>query len=435
MRRPALALLLAAAACGGDDTAPAVDAGVDAAAIPPTADPTRDVVATGLTIDLTAMTGTAVIELGASAGPGASLEVGDLDIRAVRAGDGDVPFARTGAQLDLGVAAAPTTITIDYAWRYHDDSDGAAAAGFTLTWPYYCGNLFPCRSLPADGSRFTLAITNPPAGQTAVYPASIPTDAAAYQLAWAVGPYVRTSLGRTAAGTEVVVWHYAGEAATAAAGTKHLRAAFDWMEQHLGPYRFGAEVGSVSAHWGGGAYGGMEHHPLWHVASDALGDESVHVHEAAHGWFGDGIRLACWEDFVLSEGAATYYEARVIEEVGEAGAGTAAWAALDQELANLRASGGGAIAWPQSCGVVDVLTIFTRVPYVKGALFLRAVERKIGRPMFDATMRQFYDAHDGEAAGVADLVDAIRATSGYDATACAQAWLATRAVPTELSCP
>mgnify|MGYP002146944825 CR=1 FL=1 len=84
---------------------------------------------------------------------------------------------------------------------------------------------------------------------------------------------------------------------------------------------------------------------------------------------------------------------------------------------------------------VDVLTIFTRVPYVKGALFLRAVERKIGRPMFDATMRQFYDAHDGEAAGVADLVDAIRATSGYDATACAQAWLATRAVPTELSCP
>jgi aminopeptidase N len=34
-----------------------------------------------------------------------------------------------------------------------------------------------------------------------------------------------------------------------------------------------------------------------------------------------------------------------------------------------------------------VLTIFTRVPYVKGALFLRAVERKIGRAMFDATMR------------------------------------------------
>ena len=128
MRRPALALLLAAAACGGDDATSALDAGADAAVIPPTADVTRDVVATGLTIDLAAMSGTAVIELGASAGPGASLEVGDLDIRAVRADGVDVPFARTGAQLDLGVGAAPVAITIDYGWRYHDDSDGAAAA-------------------------------------------------------------------------------------------------------------------------------------------------------------------------------------------------------------------------------------------------------------------------------------------------------------------
>ena len=82
-----------------------------------------------------------------------------------------------------------------------------------------------------------------------------------------------------------------------------------------------------------------------------------------------------------------------------------------------------------------MLTIFTCVPYVKGAFFLCVVERKIGRAMFDATMRQFYDAHDGEAAGVADLVDAVRATSGYDAAACAQAWLAQRAIPTDLTCP
>ena len=51
------------------------------------------------------------------------------------------------------------------------------------------------------------------------------------------------------------------------------------------------------------------------------------------------------------------------------------------------------MAWPASCGMVDVLTIFSRVPYVKGALFLRAVERKIGRPTFDQVMREFYAGH------------------------------------------
>ena len=342
MRRLALALACCATACGGDDASSTPDA----APLPPTADPTRDVVSTRLAIDLTARTGTATIAFAASAGAGASLEIGDLDVQAVRIGDAAIPFAVTGAQLDLAVGAEPVAVTIDYGWRYHDNADGVAQAGYTLTWPYYCGNVFPCRSTPADGTSFELALTGVPAGATAVYPSEIQADTAAYQLAWVVGPYVRTSLGATAAGTEVVVWHHAGEAAAASTGTKHLRAAFDWLEQHVGPYRFGAVVGSVSAHWGGGAYGGMEHHPLWHVASDAMADESVHVHEAAHGWFGDGIRLACWEDFVLSEGAATYYEARVVEEVGDPGAGAAAWAALDQELVNLRNAGGGAVAWP-----------------------------------------------------------------------------------------
>ncbi|MBK9030159.1 MAG: peptidase M1 [Myxococcales bacterium] len=430
MRRLAFALACCATACGGDDAA-----SPDAGSLPPMADPSRDVVATRLAIDLTELTGTATIELAAGAGPGASLEVGDLDVRAVRIGDTPIEFAIADAQLDLGVGADPVAVTIEYGWRYHNNADGVDQSGFTLTWPYYCGNVFPCRSEPRDGTRFELALTGVPAGATAVYPAEITADTAAYQLAWVVGPYQRTSLGMTSAGTEVVVWHHAGEAAAAAAGTKHLRAAFDWMEQHLGPYRFGSVVGSVSAHWGGGAYGGMEHHPLWHVASDALGDESVHVHEAAHGWFGDGIRLACWEDFVLSEGAATYYEARVVEEVGEPGAGAAAWATLDQELVNMRAAGGGGVAWPASCGMVDVLTIFSRVPYVKGALFLRAVERKISRVTFDLVMREFYDRHGGGAAGVTDLVTTIREIGGYDATACAASWLGERAVPTDLTCP
>jgi aminopeptidase N len=41
-----------------------------------------------------------------------------------------------------------------------------------------------------------------------------------------------------------------------------------------------------------------------------MGREVDQVHEAAHGWFGDGVRLRCWEDFVLSEGTASHLDAR-----------------------------------------------------------------------------------------------------------------------------
>ncbi len=68
----------------------------------------------------------------------------------------------------------------------------------------------------------------------------------------------------------------------------------------------------------------MEHHLLWHIGAASLGDRRTHIHEAVHGWFGAGVRLACWEDLVLSEGTATYYEARILEAVAGAEAGQAA---------------------------------------------------------------------------------------------------------------
>ena len=148
------ALLCSIPACGGDDAPPQ----------PPVADVRRDVASTGLAIDLAAQTGTATIALAASPTVGGSLEVGDLEITAVTVDGAPIEFFRDGAQLDLGIGTDATTVTIDYGWRFHDNSDGIATAGYTLTWPYYCGNMFPCRSNPADGTRFELALSGVPAG-------------------------------------------------------------------------------------------------------------------------------------------------------------------------------------------------------------------------------------------------------------------------------
>jgi hypothetical protein len=233
----------------------------------------------------------------------------------------------------------------------HDDFTGASPGGFTFLWPAHCSNLFPCHSAPSDGVSFTLAVSGLPAGQSAVYAGTIGPEAPAYQVAWAIGSYTEVPLGSTRAGTQVSVWHQAGEATAALEGTRLLVAAFDWFEQNIGPYRFGRQVGTVSVDWPGGSFGGMEHHPRWHIDRDSLADPVLNVHEAAHGWFGNGVRLRCWEDFVLSEGTSTYLAARALEAVAPE-VGAQVWRRYAAQLAVIP---GATPVWPSTCGQVGVV--------------------------------------------------------------------------------
>jgi aminopeptidase N len=431
-------LVLLLAACHGTAATP------DAPVVPtaPTANADREVIDTTLAFDVTALTATATVTLGPSSAPGGSLEVGDLMIDTVKVAGADLPFAihpttvgNMGGELDLGLPASdqPTPIDIAYHYKTHESFEGASMYGFTLLWPYYCGNVFPCHSDPADGTTFSLNVTGVPTGKLAVFPATIPSEAPAYQIAWSIDAYTELPLGTTTAGTNVSVWYRTGELTKAMTGTAHLVAAFDWLEQTLGAYRFGDHVGSVSVAWPRGAFGGMEHHPRWHIASAALGDEVTNVHESSHGWFGDGIRIACWEDFVLSEGTVSYLAARALDVVAPT-VGAAAWNTYAGELATLP---GTDPVWPQSCGTVDVLkgNLFTNAPYMRGAFFYRAVAQKVGATQLDQALAAFYQAHGGGAAHMSDMLATIKTVTGYDPTACAQAWLQDTTIPAVGACP
>jgi aminopeptidase N len=417
-------LLLALAACGGGDDAPTETP--DAAIVGE--DWGRDILDTSLAIDLASREATATIRVAAADSDVASFEAGDLEILSVssdfRTEEGALHVATTPGE--------EATIEVDYRFTYHGGFMGADdSPPLTLTWPYWCGNVFPCKNIdsPADGTRFALELTGVPADQVAVYPAEIATDAPPYMLAWAIGDFDELALGATTAGTSVSIWHPPAGAADAAAGGAHLVAAFDWLETRIGPYRYGDAVGSVSVSWGPGAYGGMEHHPYWHVASIALDDEEIHVHEAAHGWFGNGVRVRCWEDFVLSEGTVTYLAAHVLEEL-DAEVGAAVWDEYADRLADLP----DGVAWPASCGEVEILELFSDIPYIRGAYFYRAVAAEVGAAALDAALAAFYAAHAGEAAGVQEMLDTIEAETGFDPTACAQKWLRDPAVPADLGC-
>lgn len=399
---------------------------------------TRDVLSTSLDIDVAAQMAEASIRVAGSSDPGLSFEIGDLDVRAVKLDGRDLNFAVVDdpeaasptwkRRLDVGVppGADPVAITITYAFRAHDAFDGwSPSTNLSFLWPYFCSNLFPCHSDPSDGASFALNVRGVPAGQVAVYPTSLPFDAPSYMPAIAIGDFHYTKLGTTSHGTEVGYYALPAEVGGGVVGaTSKLVDIFDWLETTVGPYKFGNKVAAVDAKWGPGAYGGMEHHPYFHVASGAFGDENVHAHESAHAWFGDGVRLRCWEDFVLSEGTATYLAARATEAVRGASAGDAVWADYRSRL-RAAVAAKDTVAWPQTCNEIDILhdPLWSTIPYMKGAFFYRKVAEAVGVSKLDGILAKFYATYQGRAAGMADMLATIRNESGFDPSALADKYL------------
>lgn len=377
---------------------------------------------TSLDVDLGGKTAVATIELERNGH--VELEVKGLAIEEVTDRRGRRRHTITNGKLRVSNVRGP--LVIRYAFTQQANADGLLANGSTVIWPYFCGNLFPCHSQPADGTTFELALDNVPAGQTAVFPEAIAADAPAYQIAWAVGDYQKLALGTTAAGTSVSAFYLPGGKTAATAGTKNLVEVFDWFEQTLGPYAFGRDVASVSVNWDEGLFGGMEHHPYWHVAKDAMSDEVTHAHEAAHGWFGDAVRIRCWEDFVLSEGTVSYLAARalsVVDPSKEAGI----WAEYEAELEAAIAEG-GAPAWPEGCNRIDILKdrLFTNLPYMQGAFFYKDVADAVGADVLDGVISKFYLAHRNQPGSMQEMVELIERETGFDPTPIAERRLRTQ---------
>ena len=437
------ALALLVAACGGDDDGDGDGAGqpdAGGAALPEASeDWTRDLVSTDLQIDLTAMTGVATIRIADADSTGASFEIGSLTITGVTGPGGALNFEVSDGQLDVGVPdlGEPVDIEITYEFVAHDAFDGwMPESGVSFLWPYFCGNLFPCVSNPAEGQSFSISVTGVPDGLEAVYPSSIPGDAPAYMPAIAVADFTEVDLGTTEAGTALKIWHLPGQADDAAQGTQNLLAVMNFFEQTYGEYAYGDVAGTVSADWGGGDYGGMEHHPFWHVSSGSLYSEEVNAHEAAHGWYGNGVRIECWEDFVLSEGTVTYMAARALGEQG-----VDIWGDYACQLRSYCTSEtSNTIALPDGCNSIDILEhpLWSGVPYMKGAYFFRAVAELVGAEQLDAVLAAFYQEHVGGAARMQDLLDALAAAHPDDAEAIealADGWLRQLECPETPACP
>ncbi len=419
------------------------DAGVDAevstrlangfcAAWPCPEDRARDVRDVSLEIDLEALRGVAEVTFSGAPVPGARLAIGDLEIEEVTRDGLSLEIVDLGPRLVLNIppSRVPVTVRIRYRFLAQDTFEGwNPGSRATFLWPTHCQNLYPCVPEPADGMTFSLAVRGVPDGLTAVLPERIASDAPSYMPAIAVGDYRYERIGTTAGGVEVGFYATQTGREGMRRGTESLTRYLTYFEQRLGPYRFGDRVAAVEVRWGPGRFG-VEHHPFWHVNRFGRSWPVVHAIQAAHGWFGNGVRIACWEDGVLSEGTATYLGARAIEAIDGLEAGRVAW---DSNLSRLRGAVAFAdtVALPDGCNEVDLTRDPLRgdIPETKGAFFLRAVESRVGRPAMDAALRSFYSQWQGRAARMMDLVAHIERNTNSDLSDLVQSWLRGLGIP------
>jgi leukotriene-A4 hydrolase len=172
----------------------------------------------------------------------------------------------------------------------------------------------------------------------------------------------------------------------------------DAAESIGGPYRWGRyDVLVMPPSF---PFGGMENPRLTFATPTVLaGDRSLTslvAHELAHSWSGNLVTNATWRDFWLNEGFTTYFENRIMETLygPERAAMLRALGRkdLNDKLAELKDRPGDQVLHIELAGR-DPDDGATSVPYEKGALFLRTVEKQVGRERFDAWLRGYFQRH------------------------------------------
>jgi aminopeptidase N len=388
----------------------------------------RDLEHLDLRVDTRSRLGEAAISVARSDSDALTLEVAELEIESVTTLDGveldwawaagDAPALSSGL-LDIGVPAREDTVVVTYVLPTASGGGGYFPEGYTLTWPGDCGSLFPCHSDPADGLTWTLDVT----ADRDVITSDVEFEAPSYMLAWRESDdQYQIELGVSDGGVALVAFPDADVEDEMRVGTERLVAMFNWLEGVLGPYPYGDTAGPVAVPWGENGLGGMEHHPYWHVNSPDVDWPMVHGHEAAHGWYGNGVRLACWEDMFISEGIVSYLGLRAVEQAYGDAAGEAEWANWATNL-EFQLAVGDHPARPDGCNDVDGAEMIDFVVYGKGAFFLKAVADEVGREAVDAALGDFNRAHLGGTASVDEFLVAFDASTGFDSSELAAAWI------------
>jgi aminopeptidase N len=319
-----------------------------------------------------------------------------------------------GSRLTIALNPDATQVRIAYrtsteasALQWLDPSRTAGKARpflFTQSQAIHARSWIPLQDSPGVRIVYTATIRVPPGltavmaaesrsrpdeAQAGVFRFAMPQPIPSYLIAMAVGDLAFQKLGpRTG------VWAEPSVLASAAHEFADIEAMIGSIENRFGRYRWGRhDILVLPASF---PFGGMENPKLTFATPTILaGDRSLVsliAHELAHSWSGNLVTNATWRDFWLNEGFTTYLERRIIEDLyGTSRADMESVLGVADLREELKEK-------PEKDQVLHIDLAgrdpddgMNRIPYEKGALFLRTLEYAVGRDRFDVFLRSYFD--------------------------------------------
>lgn len=203
------------------------------------------------------------------------------------------------------------------------------------------------------------------------------------------------------------------------------------LEKIAGPYpgesagfvfeNLGAGDGTTNASWGA-----IETKDRPFFTSASITSENTFVHEYAHQWYGNAVRIAGWEDLWLNEGFATYVTDLFYENTQGFDSVAKYRNAYDRTTA--------ANPWwtyaPAKIETEGDLFGGASAAYNKGALALATLRVSVGDDDFFSILKGWPVAYKGKAASTADFIAYAEGVAGVDLANWANDWLYGQVRPT-----
>lgn len=366
--------------------------------------------------------GTATYELKRQGGDSVVFDTYGLTIEGVSLGDGSpAPFTMgapgiLGQALQVALPPGADKVTIKYAtgpnakalqWlRPEQTGDKKHPFLFTQGEAILTRSWIPIQDSPGIRITYDAHVTVPPelmAVMSATNPQERSSDGSyrfrmdkaipSYLIALAVG-----DLGFKATGKRTGVYAERGMVDTAAWELADMEKMVEVAEKLYGPYRWGRyDVIILPPSF---PFGGMENPCLTFATPTIIaGDRSLTsliAHELAHSWSGNLVTNATWNDFWLNEGFTVYFEHRITEALYGKDYNDMTSVLGYQDLLQTIAEIDSGKHPEDSALRLDLAGRdpddgMTDIAYEKGYALLRLIESKVGRPRFDAFLRNYFD--------------------------------------------
>jgi alanyl aminopeptidase len=354
-----------------------------------------------------------------------------------------------GLQLDSPVKAGHTIISI----RYQGTLDEKSVVGpyrkkvaddwyvFTTFTPIDARRAFPCFDEPRFKTPWVLTIhtkrgdkafanghegreTQEANGMKAVHfgiTKPLPTEVVAF----AVGPFDVFPGAKAGHGTAIRVITPKGHASEAKAAAQATVDVLPRLEAYTAiPYPFG-KLDHVALPEG--AFGAVENPGLITYRQRALlatpsedtkdkerAIRGLQAHEIGHQWFGDMVTQATWDDVWLSEGFATWFSAKVMDEEQPAARKDLSSVVARERIMAVDASPKTRPVRLTMTSREDTKDVYNRIVYQKGGAVLLMLDGWLGEDSVRTGLRSYLKKHAFSNATSADLEAELKAATSVD---------------------